>query len=355
MTNTGNVTLTSVGVDDPKVGSVSCPDTTLVPGASTTCTATYTLTQADVDAGQVANTATVSGTPPTGDPVTGTDSVTTPIDQAPSIALDKTAGAPSGATAGSTIDYTFIVTNTGNVTLTSVGVDDPKVGSVSCPDTTLVPGASTTCTATYTLTQADVDAGQVVNTATAGGTPPTGDPVTGTDSVTTPIEQTPSISLTKSADVTSELMAGDLVNYTFLLTNTGNVSLDTIEVSDPMLEAVTCPVTTLAPGESTTCTAPAYTVTMEDANRGQIVNTATATASFCGDGGCVVVDSTSSVVVTTLPAVIEGDTDDDGDGGSGGGALAFTGFEGGPAAGLGVGILTAGVLLLVVGRRRRKA
>ena len=51
-------------------------------------------------------------------------------------------------TAGDTIAYTFVVTNTGNVTLDSVAVDDPLVGAVSCPVTTLAPGASTTCTAT---------------------------------------------------------------------------------------------------------------------------------------------------------------------------------------------------------------
>ena len=80
-----------------------------------------------------------------------------------------------------------MVTNTGNVTLDPVSVDDPKVGSVTCPVTKLAPGASTTCTATYTLTQADVDAGEVVNVATATGTDPTGTDVTAEDTTTTTI------------------------------------------------------------------------------------------------------------------------------------------------------------------------
>ncbi|MEZ5191695.1 MAG: hypothetical protein R2734_03700 [Nocardioides sp.] len=90
--------------------------------------------------------------------------------------LDKQSGGVTdldgnGPDAGDTISYSLVVTNTGNVTLTGVTVTDPTVGPVSCPVTTLAPGVSVTCTATYTLTQADVDAGHVANTATATGTP----------------------------------------------------------------------------------------------------------------------------------------------------------------------------------------
>ena len=186
ITNTGNVPLTSVGVTDPKVGAVSCPGGPLAAGAQRTCTATYALTQADVDAGVVDNTATTSGTPPTGPPVTDDDSTSTPVTRTPGIDLDKQAGAvndldANGHDVGDTIAYTFVVTNTGNVTLTSVGVTDPKVGAVSCPGGPLAAGAQRTCTATYALTQADVDAGVVDNTATTSGTPPTGPPVTDDD------------------------------------------------------------------------------------------------------------------------------------------------------------------------------
>ena len=62
MTNTGNVTLGSIQVDDPLVASVDCLATTLAPSAQTTCTR-RTLTQADLDAGQL-NSAAVSATPP---------------------------------------------------------------------------------------------------------------------------------------------------------------------------------------------------------------------------------------------------------------------------------------------------
>ena len=231
VTNTGNVPLTSVGVNDPKVGAVSCPPGPLAPAAQRTCTATYVLTPADVDAGVVDNTATASGTPPSGPPVTDGDSTSTPITRTPAITLDKQAGSildldANGADVGDTIDYTFVVTNTGNVTLSSVTVTDPKVGAVSCPAGDLAAGGSKTCTATYTLTQADVDAGEVLNTATTSGTPPTGPPVTDEDDTDTPVTRTAAITLDKQAGTPSGSAVGSTIDYTFLVTNTGNVTLD---------------------------------------------------------------------------------------------------------------------------------
>ncbi len=299
--NTGNVTLTAVGVSDPKVGPVSCPVATLAPGASTTCTKSYTLTQADVDAGTVNNTATASGTPPTGAAVTATSTVSTPITRSPAITFDKQAGTPSGTAAGSTILYTFVVTNSGNVTVTSVGVTDAKVGAISCPVTTLAPGASTSCTATYTTTLADVDSGHVANTATASGTAPTGAAVTATDSTDTHLVAVPAITLTKTAGTPTGMTAGSTILYTFVVTNTGNVTLTTVGVSDPKVGPVTCPVATLAPGASTTCTK-SYTLTQADVDAGTVNNTATATGTP-PTGAAVTASSTVSTPITRTPAI----------------------------------------------------
>jgi hypothetical protein len=78
VTNTGNVTLNPVTVTDPMTGlsAVSCPATKLAPGATETCTATYKTTQTDVSKGAITNTATATGTGPTGTKVTATSSVT---------------------------------------------------------------------------------------------------------------------------------------------------------------------------------------------------------------------------------------------------------------------------------------
>src|SRR3989442_12643177 len=49
-------------VTDSKLGTINpCGSGPLAPGATTTCTATHTITQADLDAGSITNSATVSG------------------------------------------------------------------------------------------------------------------------------------------------------------------------------------------------------------------------------------------------------------------------------------------------------
>ena len=292
VTNTGAVTITGLVVNDALVGAVSCPGTTLNPGASTTCTATYTITQADVNSGSVDNTATASGSPPSGGPVTSNPSSTsTPTSGVATLTVDKTAGAPADVNgsgtvdAGDTIPYSFLVTNTGAVTLTGVHVNDSKVGVVSCPTTTLNPGASTTCTATYTITQADVNTGQVTNTATASGTPPTGPAVTSPpDSTTTSTSTLVGLTIDKTAGTPVDVNgngrvdAGDTIAYSFLVTNTGAVTLTSVRVNDAKVGAASCPTTSLNAGESTTCTA-TYTITQADVNAGAVVNTATASGN----------------------------------------------------------------------------
>ncbi len=91
------MTLSDVTLSDPLTGIVlnGGPITSLAPGAvdSTTFTATYALTQDDIDNGQVQNTATITGNDPDGTPVTdvsgddnGTDTPTVvDVDRTPSI------------------------------------------------------------------------------------------------------------------------------------------------------------------------------------------------------------------------------------------------------------------------------
>ncbi|RDZ26335.1 hypothetical protein DX914_15120, partial [Lysobacter silvisoli] len=328
VTNTGNVTITGIAVNDAQLdAAATCPVTTLAPGASTTCTGTHTITQAEVDAGTVNNSATVTGTPPGGGTTTSPpDTTTTPIVPAPALTVDKTAGTPSGNTAGSTIAYTFLVTNTGNVTVTGIAVNDAQLDAAAvCPATTLAPGASTTCTGTHTITQAEIDAGTVNNSATVTGTPPGGGTTTSPpDTTTTPITPAPALTVDKTAGTPSGNAAGSTIAYTFLVTNTGNVTIDGIAVNDAQLDAAaTCPATTLAPGASTTCTG-THTVTQAEVDAGTSNNSATASGTDPTGGTTTSPPDTTTTPITSAPALTVDKTASTPSGNTAGSTIAYT-------------------------------
>lgn len=86
---------------------------------------------------------------------------------------------------GRSFGYTLTATNTGNVTLTGVSITDPMLGTLDCTQpVTLAPGESLVCTGTYTVTEADLDTGQIDNTATTTGTAPDDTQVSDQDAVT---------------------------------------------------------------------------------------------------------------------------------------------------------------------------
>ncbi|WP_441785324.1 DUF7507 domain-containing protein [Leifsonia sp. 2MCAF36] len=325
VTNSGGVTLTGVSVadtvtrpsDPTGLGPISCAATTLAPAASTTCTATYTTTQADLDAGSVNDSATATGSPPTGPAVVSAPSVVSvPVAVPASIALVKSSSTTTITTAGQGVPYTFLVTNTGGLTLTGVRIadtlappsDPARLGPLTCADTVLAPAASTTCTATYTTIQADVDAGMAADSAVAFGTPGGGlaEVSSPPSIVSIPVVAAPSIALVKATTTGSVTQAGQSVPYTFTVTNTGALTLTSVSVvdtvtppSDPAnLSAVVCPATTtLAPGASTTCTA-TYTTTQADMDAPSVIDTAAATAT-APDGTAV----HSPDATVTIPTV----------------------------------------------------
>ncbi|MCP5029157.1 MAG: DUF11 domain-containing protein, partial [Actinomycetia bacterium] len=250
LTNTGNVTLTGLAINDPLSGlsPVSCPTATLAPGGTTTCTATYAVVQADVDAGQIDNLATASGAGPDGGTVTATATATVNPVQTPLIDLVKALtdnadeDGSGNISLGDTLTYSFTVANPGTVTLSGVTVTDPLPGLalISCPGTTLVPGASMVCTTTYSVTQADVDAGTIDSTGKAVGTPPTGPDVSSTDPHTVSLDAVPGLSLAKDLSANADedgsgtISRGDTLTYDFTTTNTGNTTLTDLTVTDPL-------------------------------------------------------------------------------------------------------------------------
>ncbi len=307
VTNTGTTTLSDVGVTDNLIAMVNCPESTLGPGLSETCTGSYLTTTDDVDAGHVTNTARATGSPPTGPPVVSQPvSLTVPGPaQEAGLSIVKEL-APSSATSytasGQTLTYDYVVTNTGNVTLTNISVTDNLIATVDCPQATLQSGDREICTANYVTTDADVTTGSVTNTAHATGSPPSGPPVTSSPSmVTVPAGLPTSLSLLKSTTTTAITDVGQVITYDYLVTDTGQSTISDVTVTDNKIPTsdITCPETTLGPGQSMTCTG-TYTVTQADLTAGSITNVATATGSGPGGSG---VSSNSSAATVGMPAL----------------------------------------------------
>ncbi|MCA1800587.1 MAG: DUF11 domain-containing protein [Actinobacteria bacterium] len=270
--NTGNVTITNIDVTDPLTG-LTTTIASLAPGASQTYNESYTITQADLDAGSVTNTASAAGEDTNGDPVSDNDSATVNAVQDAQITVTKTANPLTYNAVGDVIDYTIIVENTGNVTVTNITVTDPLTG-LSTTIASLAPGASQTFNESYTITQADLDTGSVTNTATAAGDDTNGDPVSDNDSATVNATQNPQITITKTANPVTYSAVGDIIDYTIVVENTGNVTLSNIDVTDP-LTGLTTTIASLAPGASQTYNE-SYTITQADLDNGSVTNTASA-------------------------------------------------------------------------------
>ena len=200
----------------------------------------------------------------------------------PALALvKKTNGfdnpAPPGRliSVGAAVTWTYLVTNTGNEPLSTIAVTDDKVPTVTCPATTLDPGMNMTCSATGVAV-----AGQYTNTGTATGKSAAGTVVTATDADSY-FGAAPAIALVTKTNGTDNnappgpsIVVGSAVTWSYTLTNTGNVALSNVAVTDDRLGTIACPSTTLAPAATMTCsksgtaTAGAYknvgTVTAKD-------------------------------------------------------------------------------------------
>ncbi len=248
VTNTGNVDLDPVTVTDPMTGlsTISCGVTSLAPSMSTTCTATYTVTQADVNAGSIYNMATATGTPPTGDNVTDTDDENIPV-PTPSMTIDKTstlltdADGSGDVSVNDTIEYTYTVVNTGATNLTGVTVVDDLLFDVALSDVAgdgvgfLAVGDSETGTLTYGVLQSDL--GQTrVNIAEANSVQT--DPETDTVTIVIPV---PSMTIDKTstllndADGSGDVSVGDIIEYTYTVENDGTANLTGVSVIDTPL------------------------------------------------------------------------------------------------------------------------
>ena len=213
------------------------------------------------------------------------------------------------AKVGEDIVWTITVRNTGNQPLNQVTVTDTMTGnpsgsvsltsneenvSISDSDTvatiqTLGVGSSVEITATYKVQEAD--AGKSLNNTAVAidedshqGEETPEDPV---------VVEKPELSIFKEAKITGTTVTlGDQINYTITVTNTGNVDLTNVTVTDNRMpnsvnvaigegEATSTDVSegkvtigTLAKGQDATITY-SYTVTAADVENGTVLNSAT--------------------------------------------------------------------------------
>ncbi|MEP2486059.1 MAG: hypothetical protein ABJH64_13800, partial [Algoriphagus sp.] len=275
VTNTGNVTLTNVIITDP-LTELDENLGTLTPGESKTTSSTYLVKQADLNAGSITNIATANAVTPAERILVATDEVKVLAIRNPGIQLEKTADRETFDATGQQITYTLEVTNSGNVTLDNVTIVDPLT-ELNTNIGSLEPGESETLTVFYSTDQNDLDRGSVINTATATGTTPANTQVVDSDVAEVEAIQKALLEVDKVATVTTYAEAGDVIPYTIVVTNTGNVTLTNVTVTDP-LTGFTQNVGTLAPGESATVMT-SYEVTQEDVDKGEVINTATATGT----------------------------------------------------------------------------
>ncbi|WP_316765929.1 gliding motility-associated C-terminal domain-containing protein [Pedobacter frigiditerrae] len=326
--NTGNVALSNVTLTDAKLGLNIVLPGSLAIGGNTTYTRVYTLSQSDKDLGSVTNTANVSSKSPAGNTITdisGTaennDNPTiTTIPTSAALALTKVAN-NNGTKVGDVITYFIVLKNTGNVTLNNIEVTDANATLASSPTPspnpnssgyfipTLTPGAVVNITATHILTQTDINAGTVVNQANVSAKDPKGNNLTkvsdnpsttaSDDPTIIVIAQVSSITLTKTANNTGG-KAGDVINYTLIVKNTGNTTLTNVVVADAGADAgsvLPANVATIQPGAIAVVVAK-HTLTQADVNLGRYSNQASVIAK--GGNNNSIADPLSDDPNTTL-------------------------------------------------------
>jgi uncharacterized repeat protein (TIGR01451 family) len=307
----GNVrSVGSLQIIDNKIGTipVGTPlsgDTNtngfLNPGETWIVQASYTVLQADMDAGSVVNTAYASGS--TGSNTIRTDdvAVTATLTATASFAITKAVDLATIAAPG-TLTYTITVDNAGNVSLTGLTITDALLQGASPRTLTTGPTYSSGDTdidgaidptetwiysATYAVTQGNIDDGSTFsNTATFDTTQAA---ASTSNAATTTVTQTPALTIVKTADTAGPVSVGNIITYTFRATNTGNLTINAVTIADTFNGYGTAPVpgsetlsldavptldssdgtpgngtwSVLAPGDEVTFTA-TYTVTQTD-------------------------------------------------------------------------------------------
>ncbi len=183
---------------------------------------------------------------------------------------------------GAGVTWTYVVTNTGDMALSNIVVTDSDLGVIAGPDSgdTNNNGIlETTETWLYSAT-GTATAGQYANLGSVVGTPPSGLPDVTDEDPSHYFGSNPAIDIEKATNGSDSDFApgeniamGAAVTWTYVVTNTGNVALSGIAVTDDQGVAVSCPATELAPQALMTCTATGTAIDGQYANLGTVVGT----------------------------------------------------------------------------------
>ena len=255
----------------------------------------------------------------------------------------KSIGKDAKVQAGDVIEYELIVTNKGSEKLTNVVVTDELAG-IELTDGSwnvgdLASKESKTIKATYTVQyEKDINGNAektITNYAVVTGTSvpvipeETPEEVSDDDDVTTPVEDTPKLEIDKLstavngnpiAEGKTKVRAGDVIEYTIIVKNTGNIKLtnvvitenntvkvgnETFTVNEETGNVVIKTIPSLAVGETAEAIKAYYTVTEDDVKEaGTIYNLATAkpeeTTPVEDDDDNVVVNEDTSVTAKKI-------------------------------------------------------
>lgn len=259
-------------------------NTTLASNATVTCTATHAVTDADMNAVSITNVATASG----GGVGPSQSASSTVIKGTKSLTLTTSPSPATYEQAGQQITFTYVIKNNGGATLgpAQFTISDSLISATpfNCGNAgTLAPNATMTCTATYSITQADMGSVSVTSMATAsgGGAGPS-------QAAGATINKTvKAITLTTAANPPTYNQVNQQITFTYTIKNSGNVTLGPTQftISDTLINpaAFVCgdANATLAPNATLSCTA-TYIVKQADIGTVSITNIATASGAGIG-------------------------------------------------------------------------
>ncbi|NGY58073.1 hypothetical protein G7043_03900 [Lentzea sp. NEAU-D13] len=332
VTNTGDVDLTGIVVDDPNEASCASAPFDLAKNTSKTLhCSTTNLTKKTTNA--VTATYVPPGSPPDTAPVTTAPADATAMvsdllvrkDICQSSAPEACAETGSGPWAddhvverGGTAHWRITVTNTGEVDLTGIALQDAAEPSCSTSGIDLATGASVS----FTCSTTNVTAG-LTNAVVGRYVPP------GAPAATSPVATPPDDASVRVADLatrkevcltgdattcdswgeTATVHSGETVRWRVTVVNTGEVDLAEVTLQDPIEPSCSASAFALAAGaeKAVHCTTTGLTA--------GVVNTATATYLLPGGGSPIVTlpDSASADVSpasaphTTPPLAVTGD------------------------------------------------